>query len=324
MKQVLSAIISLLFLCSVGFSQNIGIGTNTPHPSAALEIADSSKGILIPRMTMAQRNAIQNPAEGLMVYQTNDSLGFWFYSGHKWLQINSKGIKGDQGVQGDSGISVRNTSVLRDSLFITLSNGQTINAGNVRGLTGAQGPTGLLLSGQNLGNIPFWNSNSWNVSSDNLFHDGFKVRIGSDATQVNQTANLQVSKSIEIRDTLDISTTGSVAMFNLWKSGNDPDPNSNHMIQFSRGVYPSHLGAAHIKSTHSTTSCCAKNLEFATAPGNVSPGAETKTFSLLGNGANGFFNQPGSGLILKSANGTCYKITISNSGSLITSLVTCP
>jgi hypothetical protein len=89
MKQVLPAIISLLFLCSVGFSQNIGIGTNTPHPSAALEIADSSKGILIPRMTMAQRNAIQNPAEGLMVYQVDSIKGFWYWDGNAWENFST-------------------------------------------------------------------------------------------------------------------------------------------------------------------------------------------------------------------------------------------
>lgn len=90
MKQVLSAFIYLLFLSSVGFSQNIGIGTNTPHPSAALEIADSSKGILIPRMSMSQRLAIQNPAEGLMVYQTDTSKGFWYWDGLEWTLINNK------------------------------------------------------------------------------------------------------------------------------------------------------------------------------------------------------------------------------------------
>jgi len=84
MKQVLFAIISLLFLSSVGFSQNVGIGTNSPHPSAALDITDSSKGILIPRMTLNQRVAIQNPAEGLMVYQIDGDKGFWYYSNSNW------------------------------------------------------------------------------------------------------------------------------------------------------------------------------------------------------------------------------------------------
>ena len=86
--------LSFLFLifCSLfSFSQNVGIGTYTPHTSAALEIKDSTKGILIPRMTMAQRNAIANPAEGLMVYQTDSTYGFWYWDGLIWKSITLTG-----------------------------------------------------------------------------------------------------------------------------------------------------------------------------------------------------------------------------------------
>ena len=47
-----------------------------------------------------------------------------------------QGLTGTTGAKGDSGVSVRNTVVNGDSLYVTLSNGQTINAGNVRGLKG--------------------------------------------------------------------------------------------------------------------------------------------------------------------------------------------
>ena len=51
------------------FSQNpIGIGTVTPHPSAILDVFSTDKGLLPPRMTEAEMNAINNPAEGLMIY----------------------------------------------------------------------------------------------------------------------------------------------------------------------------------------------------------------------------------------------------------------
>jgi trimeric autotransporter adhesin len=52
-----------------------GIGTTTPDASSLLEIKSTSKGLLIPRMTLTQRNAIAAPATGLMIYQTN-SPGF--------------------------------------------------------------------------------------------------------------------------------------------------------------------------------------------------------------------------------------------------------
>jgi hypothetical protein len=47
---------------------NIGIGTANPHPSAKLDVTSTTQGFLPPRMTTAQRNAIINPAEGLIIY----------------------------------------------------------------------------------------------------------------------------------------------------------------------------------------------------------------------------------------------------------------
>ena len=64
----------------------VGIGTTTPDASAVLDIQSSSndKGILIPRMTQAQRNAISSPATGLMIFQTDGNVGFYFYDGSSW------------------------------------------------------------------------------------------------------------------------------------------------------------------------------------------------------------------------------------------------
>ncbi|MEP4532661.1 MAG: hypothetical protein ABJ004_06215 [Cyclobacteriaceae bacterium] len=48
----------------------VGIGTNTPDPSAALDMGSASGGVLLPRMTTAQRDAIPSPKGGLMIYNT--------------------------------------------------------------------------------------------------------------------------------------------------------------------------------------------------------------------------------------------------------------
>lgn len=58
---------------------NVGIGTNTPHATAALEIASTNAGLLVPRMTETARIAIANPAQGLMVYQTDNTEGLYVY-----------------------------------------------------------------------------------------------------------------------------------------------------------------------------------------------------------------------------------------------------
>lgn len=50
------------------YTDNVGIGTAMPDPSALLELKSSEKGFLIPRMTQAERDAIQLPATGLLIF----------------------------------------------------------------------------------------------------------------------------------------------------------------------------------------------------------------------------------------------------------------
>lgn len=47
-------------------AQRIGVGTSTPQ--AALDITSSNDGLLPPRLTTMQRDSIENPKEGLMIY----------------------------------------------------------------------------------------------------------------------------------------------------------------------------------------------------------------------------------------------------------------
>jgi trimeric autotransporter adhesin len=80
----------LFFFVSVKnlIAQNVGIGTITPAASAQLDITSTTKGLLIPRMTKTQKNAILSPVAGLLVYQTGpDSSGFHYYTGTAWLWL---------------------------------------------------------------------------------------------------------------------------------------------------------------------------------------------------------------------------------------------
>ena len=59
----------------------VGIGTRAADPSAALDVVSSSQGLLLPRMSSAERRAIDSPAAALLVYQTDAPAGFYYNAG---------------------------------------------------------------------------------------------------------------------------------------------------------------------------------------------------------------------------------------------------
>lgn len=79
---------TLYFVTESMVAQNgsVGIGTNAPHASAALDIQSTEKGILIPRMTSLQRTSISNAGTGLLVFD-NTTGSFWFKTTSGWNEL---------------------------------------------------------------------------------------------------------------------------------------------------------------------------------------------------------------------------------------------
>ena len=95
MKKVLFLIIILINFVS---NAQVGIGTTSPHPSAALEIETTNKGFLAPRVALTSNSdvtTIASPATGLMIYNTATAgtspnavvPGYYYYSGSKWERL---------------------------------------------------------------------------------------------------------------------------------------------------------------------------------------------------------------------------------------------
>jgi trimeric autotransporter adhesin len=81
-------IFSLATIHSIS-AQSVGMGTTSPDSSAILDLASVNQGLLVPRMTDTQRNAITNPADGLLVYVTSDST-FYCFDGIAWVTLNTR------------------------------------------------------------------------------------------------------------------------------------------------------------------------------------------------------------------------------------------
>jgi trimeric autotransporter adhesin len=79
---ICAALLPLALTAQVKISNSPG----NPHPSAILEVESTSKGLLLPRMTTAQMNAISNAAKGLLVFNTTDSV-FYMHLDTGWTSI---------------------------------------------------------------------------------------------------------------------------------------------------------------------------------------------------------------------------------------------
>ncbi len=145
MKNVLLSFILLLFVLLMQAQNNVGIGVASPDPSSLLELNATDKGLLIPRLTTAQRTAIANPAEALLVYDT-DFKCFYYYSSGTWISLCSlSGVTGATGQQGLAGATGPIGAVGPTGVAgATGPQGVTgIGVTGATGLQGITGPTGL-------------------------------------------------------------------------------------------------------------------------------------------------------------------------------------
>jgi Chaperone of endosialidase len=125
------ALLSFFFLYVNTQAQNVGIGTTTPHASAILDVNSTTKGILVPRMTTVQRNAIVTPAMGLLIFDT-DLKQFIFQSDTGWTKIPA----------GQTSSSTNSWTVNGNNQYAAL--GGSVGIGN-------NNPNALLTLGETLG-----------------------------------------------------------------------------------------------------------------------------------------------------------------------------
>jgi len=86
-------LLAIMLILGIQSYAQTGVAINTtgnePDGSAMLDVSSIDKGILIPRMTEAQRTSIALPASGLLVYQNDGTEGFYYYDGSAWTKLAS-------------------------------------------------------------------------------------------------------------------------------------------------------------------------------------------------------------------------------------------
>ncbi len=134
-------LLTFLFIGNCAFAQNAKIadspsgtvisnagGADIPHSSSILDVRSTSKGILLPRMSTANRDAIGSPHPGLLVYNTSTNQ-FNYYGGSSWQVAsfgNQWGINGS--ILYHSGkVGIGTSTMTNANTFLTVNGNATIS-----------------------------------------------------------------------------------------------------------------------------------------------------------------------------------------------------
>lgn len=211
-------------------SGSVGIGTTTPNSSAKLEIKSTNKGLLIPRMTQAQRNAIASPANGLLIYQTDNNPGFYYYNGLIWgnasyWKTNTAGTyiyynKGNVGIgTGNPHARLQVTA----GNFVQLASGGYVIIGDTNSTNMAIDYN--VIQARNNGG----------ASSIYLNYYGGTTYLGSSAAvQISNAGNLTTSYPVGIRGAFNSSYALNVNANGTYGGINITDPVDNTGLTFTK------------------------------------------------------------------------------------------
>ena len=216
--------ILMITLIPALLSSQVVVGGDIPDPSAALDIRSTEKGVLLPRLTTAERDAVSSPATGLTIFNTSSNCleaNLGTPAVPDWV-----GIKCRTGVisaldcsnavptgaltpgQAASGVSV---SVSYTGGNGGVHNGQTINSTGVTGLT-ATLSAGSFVSGS--GNLSY----SITGTPAGIGNASFALNIGG------QTCTLNINVSYVCRAKVNATDYKNFMCYNLGSANTSADP----------------------------------------------------------------------------------------------------
>jgi uncharacterized protein (TIGR02145 family) len=224
-------IILFLYVKASTFAQT-GIGTTTPHASAQLEVSSTTKGFLPPRLTTGQRDAIANPADGLIIYNTTTNT-LEYKTASAWVSLisNPNGVNSGEMQYWDGSAWVVIPSSTNDGAILTVVDGIPTWVDGTQPVQSVTSSNGVIWMDRNLGASQVATS----TTDANSYGDLYQWGRGTDGHQLRTSGTTTVLSSTDAPGHAYFITTGfsygdwrSPQNDNLWQGVNglnNPCPN---------------------------------------------------------------------------------------------------
>lgn len=108
---------------------SLNVDGNSPDASAILDLSDTSRGFLPPRLSTTQMNNVAAPAEGLLIYNL-DSSAYYFYNNVAWVSIGTSSLATGELFSNNGNIGIGTTTPVFD-FEVAGSEGKQISTVNV-------------------------------------------------------------------------------------------------------------------------------------------------------------------------------------------------
>jgi hypothetical protein len=283
------------------FNGQIGINTSNPHPSSILDLTSTSKGLLIPRLSTLQRNSIMNPAEGLMIYD-NTLKGFYGFDGTNWSQNVFGSTKWS--LNGNSG-----TDPVNDFIGTTDDQPISFRTGGVAAMT-VRADGRVNIEGRNIAGPRLLVSRPVAGAS----YPNVLAVVENNATSAYPVNYMAVNGGGgRVNGNYSFATSGTNALAGITAAGMS---------------YVDSPGLVFYVGNPITQNNGGKDVLILGTNGNAYigyySGSAMPTAKLNIAGGDVYMSNIGSGAIMKSPNGACWRVKITNAGALTTESLTCP